>query len=73
LSPYRAHLVQFHLDTDPAHGSRAGRVEHVVSGRAVRFAARAELGDFIAQVLQTLRAEVNATAAARDGGADHRR
>lgn len=65
LSPYLAFVVQFHVDTDLAHGSCVGRVEHVVSARAARFASSAELCEFIAQMLVTVRAEREAAGPAR--------
>jgi len=56
LSPHRAFVVQFRAETDMAQGRCTGRVEHVVSGQAARFASLEELLAFIEQVLATVRA-----------------
>jgi hypothetical protein len=56
LSPYRAFVVQFRAETDMAQGRCTGRVEHVVSGQATRFASLEELLAFMAQVLAAIRA-----------------
>jgi hypothetical protein len=56
LSPHRAFVVQFRAETDMAQGRYTGRVEHVVSGQATRFASLEELLAFMAQVLATVRA-----------------
>lgn len=45
----RAFVIQFRAETD-----RAGRVEHVVSGRSTRFHSAEDLLAFIARVLSTL-------------------
>jgi hypothetical protein len=55
LSPHRAFVVQFRAETDMAQGRCTGRVEHVVSGQATRFASREALLAFMAQVLVTVR------------------
>lgn len=48
----RAFVVQFSRDAgQEGCGPYCGRVEHVVSGRSLRFATRAELIDFMNQVL----------------------
>lgn len=57
LSPYRAFVVQFQAETDAEHGHFAGRVEHMVSGQAVRFQSLEELLMFIAQVLAQVRTQ----------------
>jgi hypothetical protein len=51
LSPEGAFVVQFGAHSDPAVGRAAGRVEHVRSGRAARFASVADLLAFISRVL----------------------
>ena len=56
LSPHRAFVVQFRAEADVGQGQCTGRVEHVVSGQAARFASLEELLAFIAQVLATVRA-----------------
>ena len=56
LSPHRAFVMQFRAETDIGQGRCTGRVEHVVSGQATRFASLDELLAFIAQVLATVRA-----------------
>ena len=56
LSPYRAFVVQFRAETEVKRGRYAGRVEHVVSGRATHFASLEELLAFIGQVLAAVRA-----------------
>jgi hypothetical protein len=56
LSPHRAFVVQFRAETEVGQGRCTGRVEHVVSGQATRFASLEELVAFIAQVLATVRA-----------------
>jgi hypothetical protein len=56
LSPYRAFVVQFRAETKVARRRYAGRVEHVVSGRATHFASLEELLAFIGRVLAKVRA-----------------
>jgi hypothetical protein len=56
LSPHRAFVVQFRLETNIAGGQVSGRVEHVVSGQTTHFASVEELLAFIGQVLATVRA-----------------
>jgi hypothetical protein len=56
LSPHRAFVVQFRAETEIEQGRCTGRVEHVVTGQATRFASLEELLAFIAQVLATVRA-----------------
>ena len=56
LSPYRAFVVQFRMETNMAGGQASGRVEHVVSGQATHFASVEELLAFIGRVLATVRA-----------------
>jgi hypothetical protein len=55
LSPYRAFVVQFRVETNVARGHYAGRVEHVVSGQAAHFTSLEELLAFIGRVLATVR------------------
>jgi hypothetical protein len=54
LLPEGAFVVQFRDGTDLAHGPVTGRVEHVVSGQAARFASLAELTAFFTHVLTTI-------------------
>ena len=51
LPAKRAFLVQVHATAEVAQGRLAGRVEHVVSGRATHFASSEELLAFMARVL----------------------
>ncbi len=51
LSVHRSFVVQFAARTHIAAGCCVGRVEHIVSGQATRFASQAELLAFIARVL----------------------
>jgi hypothetical protein len=48
--------VQFRAETEVGQGRYTGRVEHVVSSQATRFASLEELLAFMAQVLATVRA-----------------
>jgi hypothetical protein len=50
-----AFVVQFQVDTVVEQGHLAGRVEHVVSGRATAFQSLETLLAFIAQVLRAER------------------
>ncbi len=54
LSAQSAFVVHFRSGIDVATKSVAGRVEHVVSGKAVRFQSLDELLTFVAQVLSAL-------------------
>jgi hypothetical protein len=56
LSPQRAFVVQFRVETKLERGQCAGRVEHVVSGQATHFQSLEELLAFMARVLATVRA-----------------
>jgi hypothetical protein len=47
----RVFVIQLTADADPAHGRLVGRVEHVPSGRTVRFASGEEMNEFFALVL----------------------
>ena len=60
LPAERAFVVQFYAGAEPAEGEVAGRVEHVVSGRATHFHSAEELVGFMARVL-------HARHAAREG------
>ena len=51
LSVQRSFVVQFDAQTRIEQGRMAGRVEHVVSGRATCFHALEALLNFVAQVL----------------------
>ncbi len=55
LSPTRAFVVQFREEGEIVRGGFAGRVEHMVSGRATRFHSPEELLAFFAQVLNLAR------------------
>jgi hypothetical protein len=48
-----AFVLQFESGTDPIAGRFVGRVEHVASGRSMRFATTEEALAFIAWVLTT--------------------
>jgi hypothetical protein len=50
----RAFVVQVHATAAVAHGQLAGRVEHVLSGRAAHFQTMDELLAFIARLLTAL-------------------
>ncbi len=53
LTPDRAFVVEF---AGAPHGDRlSGRIEHVVSGRAARFASAGELLEFVQGVLHARR------------------
>lgn len=54
LSPRRAFVVQFRAETETAQEWFAGRVEHMVSGRAVRFSSPEELWAFFKRILSTV-------------------
>jgi hypothetical protein len=47
----RAFVVQLRGDTDPAAGEVVGRVEHVVSGRSIRFEDVMALVDFFRKAI----------------------
>jgi hypothetical protein len=52
LSVHRTFVVQLYTETDVEAGRVAGRVEHVVSGRATHFPSLEALLAFIASVLR---------------------
>ena len=54
LLPEWAFVVQFREGTAPLHGRMEGRVEHVLSGEAVRFSSLAELEAFLMRMLATV-------------------
>ena len=54
LPQQRAFVVQLHAQTDGDTQPISGRVEHIVSGRAMYFASWAELEMFILTTLQTV-------------------
>jgi hypothetical protein len=58
LPVQRAFVVQLHATADIAQARFVGRIEHVVSGRALHFHTLEELLAFMAQVLTTLVEEV---------------
>jgi hypothetical protein len=51
LSPHRAFVVQFRMETGTASERFTGRVEHIVSGRAARFHSPQELLAFFTETL----------------------
>jgi hypothetical protein len=51
-----AFVLQFQLDTDPRTSAFQGRIEHVASGRAMRFHTIEELQTFVAELLNDMRA-----------------
>jgi hypothetical protein len=55
LSVHRAFVVEFDADADVQAGHVIGRVEHVVSGRAMLFQSQEMLLAFMAQVLCEVR------------------
>jgi hypothetical protein len=57
LSPHRAFVVQFRVETGTAPERFTGRVEHIVSGHATRFHSPQELLAFFTQVLNTTRSK----------------
>ena len=57
LPAERAFVVQLYAEADMARGRMAGRVEHVVSGRAAHFDRLEDLLAFIERVLTSLSAE----------------
>ena len=57
LSPLRAFVVWFRAETAGVQGRWVGRVEHVVSGEAMRFETLEELLAFIARVLAQVKAQ----------------
>jgi len=52
FAPAQAFVVQFGRETDLDTGRMAGRVEHVVSGKAARFQSLDELVAFMREVLR---------------------
>ena len=55
LPANRAFVVQFRADSNLPQGEIAGRVEHVMSGQAKRFASMEELTTFLTHVLSSSR------------------
>jgi hypothetical protein len=53
----QAFVVQLSAETEEEKGHWAGRVEHVVSGRATHFQSVDELLAFMTQVLRTVRTQ----------------
>lgn len=51
LPSRRTFVVQLHAQADPGQDRFAGRIEHIVSGRATRFASAEELLSFIARTV----------------------
>ena len=54
LSPARAFVVQFREQTVGTGTPFAGRVEHMISGRAARFESSEELLTFFVRVLSAM-------------------
>jgi hypothetical protein len=54
LSPHRAFVVQLREQADVEQGLWLGRIEHVTSGRAMRFQSLEEMVTFITAVLASL-------------------
>lgn len=54
LSPARAFVVQFREETEGTEKRFTGRVEHMITGHATRFASLEELLAFLVRVLSTL-------------------
>jgi hypothetical protein len=54
LSPARAFVVQFREQADGADKGFTGRVEHMLSGRAARFASAEELLAFLEHELSAV-------------------
>ena len=54
LSAHRAFVIQFDATTAIERGEVVGRVEHVVSGQAIRFQSVETLMAFIAQILRAV-------------------
>jgi len=51
LPPEQAFVIRFRADTGFARGHVNGRIEHVVSGRGMRFASYDEMLGFIRRTL----------------------
>ena len=47
----QAFVIRFRADTDPTLERIDGRIEHVVSGRGIRFGTTAEMLEFIRRML----------------------
>jgi hypothetical protein len=56
---HRAFVVQFYADTQVEAGHITGRIEHVVSRRAMTFQSLETLLGFVAQVLQEVQEETS--------------
>ena len=54
LSPQRAFVVQFYERAEGQAEPWAGRVEHISSGRAIRFQSAEALWTFLTELLDTL-------------------
>ena len=50
-------VIKFRPDTDPAQGRLDGRIEHVASGKTIRFRSFEELVEFLQSVLTQVREE----------------
>lgn len=57
LSPYRAFVVWFRIETALEHGHWVGRVEHVTSGEATRFETMEGLLGFLDRTLRQVQAQ----------------
>jgi hypothetical protein len=58
LPAERAFVIQLRPQTDPADELFVGRVEHIASGAAARFASSADLIAFVASVLAPGRSDL---------------
>jgi hypothetical protein len=52
LASDRVFVVQFSQDADLSHGRLAGKLEHVDSGRSVRFASAEELNEAFSRIFR---------------------
>ena len=55
LSSRRAFVLLLRADADPRRGALAGRIEHVPTGRVLRFQSCEELLAFLADTLDSVR------------------
>jgi hypothetical protein len=52
LETRRSFVLQYRSDADPAQEQIVGRIEHVSSGRSVRFSSQADIDEFVARILR---------------------
>ena len=55
----RAFVLQLNAGVVPGDGGLTGRIEHVASGQAIRFASTAELMAFLTEILAGRRADAS--------------